>query len=259
MIHTSEFSALDDGCSHALVTTRLGRAMKITKAVMALSLLSACAPVQQIERVPDVDPRMAESFASTKSIVYQRSIVRNTRGEGVITVQGGLACVPHAEATARSEQFAWTDQEYENAFQEEFARAGYRVARTVGSGDLFTDKKDIPADFRIAGIVTRPKMNVCFPMAGFGNITSGKGEASLTVEWQVWSNAQNAVVYTSTQKGYAKLDTSVAGPARELWTAAFARAVRGLLADDQFVAILNGATTRPIVSGAGTPPVPPRS
>jgi serine protease Do len=217
-------------------------------AILALSLVSACAPMQQIERVGEVDPKMADTFASTKSIVYQRSIVRNNRGEGVITVQGGLACVPHVEATATSEQYAWNDQELENAFQEEFARAGYRIARTVGSGDLFTDKKDIAADFRIAGVVTRPKMNVCFPMAGFGNFTTGKGEASLTVEWQLWSNAQNAVVYTSVQKGYAKLDSSMAGPARTLWTTAFARAARGLLADEQFVAIVNGAPTRPIAT-----------
>jgi len=225
--------------------------MKIGIAFAALALLGACAPLQEIERVSEVDPKMAESFASTKSIVYQRSVVRNNRGEGVVTVQGGLACVAQAQATARSEQYAATDQEYENAFQEEFARAGYRVARTVGSGDLFTDKKDIAADFRIAGVVTKPKMNVCFPMLGFGNITSGKGEASLTVEWQVWSNAQKAVVYTTTQKGYAKLDSSISGPARELWSAAFARAVRGLLADERFIAILNGAETRPIVSSSG--------
>lgn len=217
-------------------------------ALLALSLLSACAPMQQIERVGEVDPKMADTFASTKSIVYQRSIVRNNRGEGVITVQGGLACVPHVEATAGTEQYAWNDQELENAFQEEFARAGYRIARTVGSGDLFTDKKDIAADYRIAGVVTRPKMNVCFPMAGFGNFTTGKGEASLTVEWQVWSNAQNSVVYTSVQKGYAKIDSSLASPARTLWTNAFARAARGLLADEQFLAILNGAPTRPIVT-----------
>ena len=53
-------------------------------------------------------------------------------------------------------------------------------------------------------------------MAGFGNFTSGKGEASLTVEWQTYSNAQHAVVCSTVQKGYAKLDSSIAGPAAEL-------------------------------------------
>ena len=86
-------------------------------------------------------------------------------------------------------------------------------------------------------------------MAGFGNFTNGKGEASLTVEWQVYSNAQKSVVYTSVQKGYAKLDSSVVGPSRELWREAFARAVRGLLADEGFIAIAKGATATPVVGG----------
>src|SRR5262249_27320435 len=154
---------------------------------------------------------------------YERAIVRGNRGEGVVTLEEGLACIPKAEFTSRSGQYAATDQELENAFQEEFARAGYRVAQTVGSGDLFTDKKDIPADFRIAAVVTKTKMNVCFPLAGLGNVTSGKGEASLSAEWQVYSNAQKAVVYTSVQPGYAKLDSSTSGPSRELWRNAFAR------------------------------------
>lgn len=212
------------------------------------ALAGACAPMQEIERVPDVDPKMAEAFASTKSIVYERAIVRGERGDSTVTVQGGLACVPHVQAHARSGQYAATNQEYENAFQEEFARAGYRIARTVGSGDLFTDKKDIAADFRIAGVVTRPKMNVCFPLAGFGNFSTGTGEASMTVEWQIYSNAQRAVVYTSVQKGYAKIANSQPDPSRELWREAFARAVRGLLADQKFIEIMDGSPTTPLVS-----------
>lgn len=39
--------------------------------------------MQQIERVPEVDPKMAEAFAQTKSFVYERAVVRGERGEGV--------------------------------------------------------------------------------------------------------------------------------------------------------------------------------
>ena len=85
--------------------------MKTWMMLAVCGLLGACAPLQQIERVPDVDPHMADSFASTKAIVYERSIVRGNRGEGVVTVQGGLACVPKVEATQRSEQYAATNQE----------------------------------------------------------------------------------------------------------------------------------------------------
>lgn len=224
----------------------LGGFMKIVLIMLAVAgLAGACAPLQEIERVPNIDPPLAETFAKTKSFVYERSIVRGERGEPTITIEAGLACVPQTQGFARSGQYAATNQEYENAFQEELARAGYRVAQTVGGGDLFTDKKDIAADYRVAGVVSRPRMNVCFPMAGFGNFTSGKGEASLTVEWQMYSNAQKAIVYSTVQKGYAKLDSSIAGPTSELWREAFARSVRGLLADPGFISMANGGSAPP--------------
>lgn len=221
--------------------------MRVLFAMSACVLLCACAPVQQIERVPEVNVRTTDAFAQTKSFLYERSIRRGNVGDSTMTIEGGLACVPHVEAKATSSQNALTDQDYENIFQEEFEHAGIRIARTVGSGDLFTDKKDIPADYRIAGVITRPKMNVCFPMAGFGNYTSGKGEASMTVEWQVYSNQQRAVVYSTTQKGYAKLENSTANPGRELWHQAFARAVRGLLVDGGFLGLVS-AGSGPVAS-----------
>ena len=78
-----------------------GGPMKVLLVAVSLMLMGACAPMQQIERVPEVDPKMAESFAQTKSFVYERAIVRGERGEGVVTVQGGLACVPHAQGLAQ--------------------------------------------------------------------------------------------------------------------------------------------------------------
>src|SRR5258708_3228864 len=120
-------------------------------AIAMLAMAAGCAPLQDIEGGPEVSVKPAEAFAQSKSFIYERSIVGRDRGEAVVTLQAGLACVPHVQGSARSGQYAATDQEYENVFQEEFAAAGYRIARTVGSGDLFTDKKDIAADYRIAG------------------------------------------------------------------------------------------------------------
>jgi hypothetical protein len=221
---------------------------KLSLVLMVGFLASACAPVQEIERVSDVTPPMASTFAASKSTVYERSIMRSTLGESVLTFQTGLACVGRSQGTATSEQQALVDQDYENAFQDEFAKAGYRIARTVGSGDLFTDKKQISADFRIAGVVTGRKMNICNSVAGT------KGEASLTVEWQVWDNSKNAVVYVTKQKGYAIQSWSsqnFAVVAKQIWIAAFSRSVRGLLADDGFLALLGGAATTPFIKQSG--------
>lgn len=213
--------------------------------VLIVGLLgSACAPAQQIDRVADITPPKASAVAASKSTVYERTIVKSVVGEHVATLQSGLACIGSLEGAARYSQQTLYDQEYENAFEEEFAKAGYRIVNTVGSGDLFTGKKQIPSDLHIAGVITKRKMNICSAILGT------KGEASLTVEWQVWDNAKKAVVYVTTQKGYAingwTFETiSVVGD--RMWINAFSRAVRGLLADDGFQALMNGAPTTPVV------------
>lgn len=213
--------------------------------VLIVGLLgSACAPAQQIERVADITPPKASAVAASKSTVYERSVIRSSVGERVATLQYGLACIGNLEGAEQYSQQTLYDQEYENAFQEEFAKAGYRIVNTAGSADLFTGKKQIPSDFHIAGVITKRKMNICSAILGT------KGEASLTVEWQVWDNSKKAVVYVTTQKGYAingwTYETiSIVGD--RMWINAFSGAVRRLLADEGFRALMNGAPTTPVV------------
>ena len=89
----------------------------------------------------------------------------------------------------------------EAVFKEEFERAGYTTLGTVSNGDPFGDK-DLAADYRLAALVTRPKMNVCIPLAQGARATATARPAS------PWSGRSiepaKAVVYTTQQKGYAK-------------------------------------------------------
>ena len=207
--------------------------------VAALVLAStACAKMQEIERVAPAQVQGASAVGKTKAFVYEKAVVKNPAGSSVITVQAGVACIPHTEGVSRDAEYVEASTILETVFKEEFDSAGYNTIGTASSGDMFTDKRDLPADFRIGAVVTKPKMNVCLPLIGFG-VTSGRGEASRTVEWQIYSPSQRAVVYTTEQKGYAKLDSSVPQPTRALWRAAFATSVRGLLADPGFIALVN--------------------
>lgn len=210
----------------------------IVLAIVALS--TACAKMQEIERVAPAQAQAASGLGKTKTFVYEKAVVRSTAGTSALTLQAGLACVPQAEGVTSDNNYVENNALLENVFKDEFARAGYATLGTVSSGDLFGDKRDLAADYRVAAVVTKPKMNVCLPMAGFGK-TEGHGEASLTVEWQLYSNQQKAVVYNTEQKGYAKITSSVPQPIRALWSEAYANTVRGLLADPGFIAVVNGA------------------
>lgn len=210
----------------------------IVLAIVALS--TACAKMQEIERVAPAQAQAANGLGKTKTFVYEKAVVRSTAGTSALTLQAGLACVPQAEGVTSDNNYVENNALLENVFKDEFARAGYATLGTVSSGDLFGDKRDLAADYRVAAVVTKPKMNVCLPMAGFGK-TEGHGEASLTVEWQLYSNQQKAVVYNTEQKGYAKITSSVPQPIRALWSEAYANTVRGQLADPGFIAVVNGA------------------
>lgn len=211
-------------------------------ALGAATLATACAKMQEIERTtPPAQAQAASGIGASRSFVYEKSVVRSTAGDSAVTLQVGITCAPRTEGRTGTDNYTETSPLLEEVFKEQFERAGYRVLGTVSSGDLFGEKRDLPADYRVAALVTRPKMNVCMPMIGFGN-TNGHGEASLTVEWQIYSTATKAVVYTSTQKGYAKINSSVNQPIRALWREAYASAVRGLLTDPGFIALVNSAS-----------------
>ena len=215
-------------------------------ALAAAALSTACAKMQEIERVAPAQAQAATALGKTKTFLYEKAVVRSTAGTSALTLQVGLTCMPRAEGVTSDDNYVENSALLEKVFNEEFARAGYATVGTVSSGDLFGDKRDLAADYRVAAVVTRPKMNVCLPLASLGK-TDGYGEASLTIEWQIYSNRQKTVVYTTQQKGYAQITSSVPQPVRALWSEAYANAVRGLLADPGFIALVNGA---PPASGA---------
>jgi S1-C subfamily serine protease len=76
------------------------------------------------------------------------------------------------------------------------------------------------------------------------NFTSSNGEASIEVEWQVYERRSRSVVLTVTSGGTARTDT---GPEQgiQAYYEAFAAAVRNLLAEPRFAALLSRRPSEP--------------
>ena len=178
--------------------------------------------------------KVTDAAATQRSFAYQRIVVNPDRATPFATVKVGLACVPRTQAGWNNNGPLVGDQEFERIVHDEFKAAGYRMAGATNTADLFGDRRPAAADFRIAGIMSNLKMNVCYPLAGFGDGYRGTGEASLAVEWQIYSDKTKAVVYTTSQTGFAAIDTSTPGIAKELIQRAFVQSVRGLLVDPGF-------------------------
>ena len=203
----------------------------------ALAAIAACTQVQDIERVNEVPLVLADTAGQARTIVYQLPEPWSDGLSPRTAVLRGTACQLGSQRATRTTPFTIPDWEYANVFQDEFRRAGYRALDAVAAGTP-AGAGGVAADFRIVGAMSNVRANVCLPAADQGNIYDGKGEASMTVRWEVHGPAGKGVVYSTTQRGYARADEPIPAVPRELMRAAFARAIHGLLADEGFRAAL---------------------
>lgn len=210
----------------------------VAVAVCVLSLTAACNTAPKLQSMPDVSPGPTSPAAQSKSVFYEQAIDKG-RGAELVTVASGLACVGNSRPHASSQRFAATDPLLANVFREEFTKAGYRNVQ-VGDGMSTGGASTGSSDYRVVAVVTQSAMSVCYPNVNRGNWGDGTGEATVTVDWQVFARGQRAVGYTTTQRGYSQITSTTLGVNRILWQQAFARSVRGLLADQGFVAFVSG-------------------
>ena len=202
-------------------------------ALAALVMIGACTRVQEVERAGDIQLVQADAAVQARAIAYQLAAAPSDDSLPRITILRGTTCELGSQRATRTSQFAIADREYANVFQDEFRRAGYRTLDAVAA-DISADARGSAPDFRIVGVMSKVRMNVCLPAADLGDIYTGKGEASMAVEWRLHAAGRKDAIYTTTQLGYAKVDEVIPAVARELLRATFARAIHGLLADQGF-------------------------
>ena len=104
---------------------------------------------------------------------------------------------------------------------------------------LFEDPSTWKSEILVAGLVKELKVNICYPMSGFGNFSSSKGEAFLKVDWQIYSKLDRAVIHSVTSEGAGNSDEAIDGGAVTAVLNAFAQASRNLLADTKFREIVS--------------------
>lgn len=210
---------------------------RIAVMIALLVSVAACNTAPKLESMPDVAPKSATSVAQTRSFFYQQAVDKG-QGAQLVTVASGLACVGNSREHAAGQRFAPTDPLLANILQQDFAKAGYRNVRS-GDGSDTANTSMAAADYRIVAVVTHSAMSVCYPNVNRNNWADGTGEATLTIEWQVFARGQSTPGYTTTQRGYATITSSTLGVYRSLWQLAFGRSVRGLLNDEGFVAFVS--------------------
>lgn len=204
----------------------------IAVAIISAALLSACGTPAVIKNVQDRNVEDLKAAESSKPIQFTKVVVKLKRGEHVGAMQAGLVCVPQSDLTWKGGRISIDSDEFTDAFKEELEKFAFK---TVGDTNaLFEDPSTWKSEILVAGLVKDLKANICYPMAGFGNFSSAKGEAFLKVDWQIYSKLDRSVVHSVTTEGASKDNEAVAGGDTVAVLNAFSQATRNLLADAKF-------------------------
>jgi serine protease Do len=188
-------------------------------------------PVQAVEQGKPLSANPEKSSA----VEFRKFLLKLPDDHVIGTVQAGKECAGRAPLTWKVTRDSPVGQEFGALLLEELSTAGYAIA---GNRDaLFEDPHERRADYIVAGIIRDVHANVCYadPAKGLAD-----AEASLTVDWQIYSNRTREIAFRATTEGSSLVPPLPNDPGAEAISRAFVSAARNLLADARFHDLLSG-------------------
>lgn len=201
--------------------------------------LWGCATPAVVKDVHRQTPLTVAPNQESKPIQFKKIVIKLNRGQPIGVTQSGLLCIPKTTISWKSgARISISDEELTDIFREEFEKANFKIVGNPNA--LFDDPSEWKAELLVAGLVNDIKMNVCYPLGGFFNFQSAKGECYMKVNWQIYSKLDRKVVYEVTTEGSYKSSETKDDEGISIWHNAFAMAVNNLLADKGFYDLVVG-------------------
>ncbi len=194
--------------------------------------------------------RVVAADEKTAPIEFRKLVLKVPRDLVVGAVQTGPGCSHRGPLSWKMSRDGSAGDDFGALLLDELSSAGYAV---VGDRErLFDDPHARRAEYVIAGVVRDIRANACYPT---GRKHAGTAEASLTVDWQVFSYRSKSVVLKETTSGSSLFPGARDEPGEEAIARAFVSASRGLAASARFHDLLSGrgGDRR---AGAEQPPIP---
>ncbi len=190
-------------------------------------------PVKQMEQRT---PISAEAGTSSP-VESGKLVLKLPRGKAIGTIQSGRSCTVRGPLTWKSGGEGVED--FGDILREELSAAGYTVVGDPNT--LFEDPHGWKAEYVIGGVIKDVTANVCYWNLAAGPFSRAKGEASLAVDWQIYSHRSKAVELATTTEGTAHLLRAQEGAVAEVISQAFLSAFRNLLANVRFHELIAGS------------------
>lgn len=221
----------------SLGSLRSRRYLPLLLAATALRCASS-APTVESAAIRSVEQRRPIPADAEKSgaVEFRKFLLKLPEDHVIGSMQTGAECTGRAPLTWKISRDSSVGQDFGALLLEELTSAGYTI---VGNRDaLFEDVHERRADYVVAGIIRDVRANVCYANPKKGLAVS---EASLSVDWQVYSYRTRDVALKATTDGSSLLPRPVGEPGAEAISHAFVAAARNLLADKRFHELLAGA------------------
>lgn len=208
----------------------------ILLAAAALRCASS-APAVESAAIRSVEQHRVIPADAEKSgaIEFRKFLLKLPEDHVIGSMQTGAECAGRAPLTWKVSRDSSVAQDFGALLLEELTSAGYTI---VGNRDaLFEDVHERRADYVVAGIIRDVRANVCYANPKKGLAAS---EASLSVDWQVYSYRTREIALKATTDGSSVLPRPGGEPGAEAISHAFVSAARNLLADKRFHELLTG-------------------
>ncbi|WP_323029442.1 S1C family serine protease [Castellaniella defragrans] len=208
--------------------------LKLSLSIIASSILAGCGTPAVIKDVQDkpVEELNITASENSKPIQLSKIVVKLKRGQHIGAFQVGVFCISQGDLSWRGGRINVNSDDFTDAFKEELEKYSFK---TVGdTSALFEDPSSWKSEILIAGLIKDLKANFCYPLAGFGNFSTNKGEAFVKVDWQIYSKLDRAVVHSVETEGASKVTSATKNGNDDLILNAFSQAARNLLADKKF-------------------------
>lgn len=204
-------------------------------------LFAACAPLP----MKDVEQKIAPAVradAEQIPVKFSKVQIKVRRGTKIGRFYyRPLVCVePFGDITWGQGRVSGRDIEFSDIFFEEMEAADYDV---VGDPDRLFEQNDemARAEYRIAGSIDEIVLNLCNKIDFFSRDIGSISDGYVKVKWQVYSNRQRKVVYSTSTEGRGKMDQASFDSHIVAIQNAFGSATANLAADPKLREILTRA------------------
>jgi serine protease Do len=208
-------------------------AVAVLVSLFSVLFLASCS----VKEVPVPEPQAIDVLdgKETKTLSVGRIVARIPAGKAVVRPKSGMACIQDdADIPLPQGKLGKGPLEaIHQAVYDEFKNANYSVLGDPSA--LFKEGEEGMAELVVGGTIKDMWLEICLPMVKWGNVSSGSGNATVEVEWQVYDRLDKKVIFKKVTKGASNYtfqnDTEMHV---YLISQAVGNAARGLLADKAF-------------------------